>query len=64
MSRATMKTKFCYHGSFRTSRKAEKVLEKLVKKNSDKTFSIFTRSWKGKDKRRFMVRSVVRQGRK
>ena len=62
MSRATMKSKWRTHGSFRTKVKAEKAFEGLEKKFPDKTFSIIIRQWSDKDKRRYQVKELVRKG--
>ena len=64
MSRATEKTKWRTHGSFRTQKRATTKFEKLEKQYPDKTFCIVIKKWKHTDKRRFQVKESVRRGKK
>ena len=64
MNRATMKTKFKSHGSFRSQRTCDTKLKLLREKNPETIFEVITRTWDGKDKRRYMIRSVIRRGSK
>ena len=64
MSRATMKSKWKIHGSFRTQRKAEKVYEALQASYPDSTFCMMIRQFSNKDKRRYQVKELIRKGRK
>ena len=64
MSRATMKSKWKTHGSFRTQAKATKKYEELEKCYPEKTFTMIIRKWDDKDKRRFQVKELVREGTK
>ena len=62
MSRATEKTKWRTHGSYRTQKRATTKFEKLEKEYPDSSFCITIRRWSDKDKRRFQVKEIVRKG--
>ena len=64
MSRAVMKSKWKSHGSFNTKARAEKLFERLEKEYPEKTYTIIIRQWEDKDKRRYMVKELVRKGKK
>lgn len=53
--------KYKIHLSTSKQRVAQTTLEKLSE-GSSKQFSVTTRKWAGKDKQRFYVRELVRQG--
>ena len=64
MSRATEKTKWRTHGSFRTQKRATVKFEQLQKQHPDSTFCMTIRQWDDKDKRRYQVKEVIRKGEK
>ena len=64
MSRATEKTKWRTHGSFRTQQRATVKYENLEKKYPDRTFCIVIRKWNHTDKRRYQVKEIIRKGEK
>ena len=62
MSRATEKTKWRTHGSYRTQKRATVKFEKLEKQYPNNSFCITIRQWNHNDKRRYQVKEIVREG--
>lgn len=53
-----MKTRYLIHKTFKNSAKAESYIKKVESHFPGRTFSIKKRTWAGKLKTRFTVRSV------
>ena len=64
MSRATEKTKWRTHGSYRTQKRATVKFEKLEKQYPGSAFCVVIRQWDNKDKRRYQVKEIIRKGEK
>ena len=62
MSRATEKTKWRTHGSYRTQKRATVKFERLEKQYPNNSFCITIRQWNHTDKRRFQVKELIRKG--
>lgn len=59
-----MRTKFRNHATFNSEKEAEDYKSKLESEQPTVVFQVKKRTWPGKYKVRYMVRSIVRRGHK
>ena len=58
------RTSFRIHKGYSSLAEAEEAMQKLQERFPDASFSIKKKTWPGKLKQKFLVRSVVRRGSK
>ena len=55
-------TKYKSHGSFLVERKARLLMDSLLLINPKGGFRVKTRTWKGKDKKKFQTQEIIKKG--
>jgi hypothetical protein len=57
-----MKTRYLHHGSFNSQKQADDFIVKLQKGLPNRVFEVKKRTWTGKRKFRYLVRSLPKEG--